>query len=178
MTFHLIPALGISGDLLFFLVFAIFGLIKFLTSKKEKDVEPDVSDGEQAKRTREIQEEIRRRIAGNQTPARPAAQTRAERPVPQRREMPDIVVGPQIDYMEQLAEARRVEEESRRRARETLAAANLKKGGPAPSGGMGRDGVISMLNGANGLRDAYVINEILMPPVSERRSSSCPGMMQ
>jgi hypothetical protein len=192
MTFHLIPAFGISEDLLFLLVFAVFGLIKFISSMRKKDEEPkpDISDDEQARRTREIQDEIRRRIADNKraTPPPPAeaapkpvisgpALRTQVKPVPQRREKPDIIIGHQIDYMEELAEARRAEEGSRRKAKDALAAARLKLA-ETQDKGRNREGVLAMLNGAGTLRDAYIINEVLMPPVSERRNSSCPGLMQ
>jgi len=195
MTFHPIPVFGISEDVLFLIVFAVFGLIKYISSlhKKNEEPAPDTSDAEQAKRTREIQEEIRRRIAENQNKTqhaprpevqskpvvnKPVMQRRDERPVPQHRERPDVIIGRQIDYMQQLAEARKAEEESMRRAREALASARLKTFVPTEGGSSRREGVLAMLHGGQSMRDAFIISEVLMPPVSERNNSSCPGLMQ
>ena len=50
MDLHLIPVFGLSEDLLFLLVFAVFGLIKFISSRSKKDENsagmPEVSDAE------------------------------------------------------------------------------------------------------------------------------------
>jgi hypothetical protein len=195
MNWTLLPALGISinEDVLFLIVFGVFGLIKFLTSKKGKDEEtpPEITDKEQAQRTREIQEEIRRRIAENQKQPQSAprpdiqprplandASRRIERPAPTRREKPDIIIGRQIDYMQQLADARHAEEESKRKASEALLAANLKPVASLSSNVYHREGVLAMLNHPGTMRDAFIISEVLMPPVSERRNSSCHGLAQ
>jgi hypothetical protein len=190
MTLHMIPAFGfaISEDVLFLIVFAVFGVIKYLTSLHKKDEEADkpaISDEEQARRTREIQEEIRRRIAENKKPqsqAKPVAAPILQRMPESRkaaplREKPDVIIGRQIDYMEKLAEAREAEAESQRRAREVLALAHIKVTENVAEN-IKRDGVLTMLDHNSSLRDAFIISEVLAQPVSERRNASCPGMMQ
>ncbi len=58
------PVMAELDDILFFVVIAVFGLIKFIGSKMSKaDGAEDEDDPEKARRRREIQEEIRRRLA-------------------------------------------------------------------------------------------------------------------
>ena len=192
-----ISAIGLADNLLFLIVFAVFGLIKYLSSLKKDtaESEPEVSDSDQAQRTREIQEEIRRRIAEgrNRNPqSAPEVPSRVE-PVP-RRPSPSVEQGRAIRslrgseagsggknvLMQRLAEARRVTEESRLNAMKMLKAANIGNSEiPVPhvsSVTQKREGVLAMLGTSNGLRDAFIISEVISPPVSERENGACPGL--
>lgn len=200
MDLHLIPtfAITLSEDLLFFLVFGIFALIKFISArnKAKKDASSEVeSDVEQARRTREIQEEIRRRIAENQKsapqpaptsaarqtqpPPTPAPVLRPERVVkpiaqqPKRAEVP-VQAAPSPDIWQQLAAAQRMEEETRRKA----AAIRTKRTthGPLVEQVACRSQMEMMLHNPVGVRDAFILSEILSAPLSERDGGSCPGL--
>jgi hypothetical protein len=190
------------GNVLFFLVVAVFGIIRFLMDrygKKEKET-PHASspqpqpESEQTRRTREIQEKIRRRIAQSKTgtaqPASPAQkpaatttvlhteQVRMPAPAPQHREPLEVPGSRHRDLMAQLAAARREEEESRRRAAEMVAilredtAAGFRAGETPLDG----DALHDMLRSPDSVREAILLSEILSRPLAERSYGSCPGM--
>ncbi len=194
MDLPFIPAFAISlnEDLLFFLVFGIFALIKFLSARKKsaEEAAPDTqSDAENARRVREIQEEIRRRIAENQqrgaanvSPApvaqRPTVlhQEQVVKPAQVRRNAEaDLVAAQRTSQLyEQLAEARRIEEETRRKAAAVRAGHTARAIANQPA----RQGcqVEQLLHSPSGIKDAFILSEILSAPVSERRDASCPGL--
>ena len=201
MAFHYIPALALTlnEDILFFLVFGIFALIKFLAARKEnksrKPAEP-VSDPEQARRTREIQEEIRRRIATNQKAANPAmAPASTLRPkqsaiTPLRTEIAPKssatvlrahlkeetalgAAGP--DLLAQLAAAERLEAETRGRAA-VIAQSRGILGTATPTPSVRLSHMEGILHNPKTIRDAIILTEILSVPVSLREEGSCPGL--
>jgi type IV secretory pathway VirB10-like protein len=195
MDFHFIPAFAISlnEDLLFFLVFGIFALIKFLSARKKsaEEAAPDTqSDAEKARRVREIQEEIRRRIAETQHRAAPPAEPQpasVNRPAVLRQEQvakPSAVRrNVEVDLQaaqrtsrlyEQLEQARQMEAETSRKAAAVRAGhvARLAANQSAGQGGM----VERLLHSPSGIKDAVILSEILSAPVSERRDASCPGL--
>ncbi len=187
----LTPVFADGGSLLFFLLFAIFGLIKFLTAKKEgaEDSPAAPASADEERRTREIQEEIRRRIAENMRKASaPSAPTRSQ---PQKPELhPEIrttaprpaqparveVRGPSL--MERLATARREEEESQRRIETTLASIRSRQRTEAVSAQANATftDAAAMLKSGAGLRESVILAEILAGPVSDRSTPSCPGL--
>jgi hypothetical protein len=195
MPFHFIPTLAISlnEDLLFFLVFGIFALIKYLSSRKKgEDVAPPPeNDAEQARRTREIQEEIRRRVAANRThtPA-PAAEPKA-RPVSK----PSVMLQEQVlkearlrpdraeteaanrsaNLLQQLAAAEKLEAETHRKA-VAAKAEYMSRAKNVPQVSAYHTEIETMLHNPSGIRDAVILSEILSAPVSERKASSCLGL--
>ena len=203
MNHSLIPILADGGgSILFLVVFAIFGIIRYFASKKDVGEAPPTpassGDPDEARRTREIQEEIRRRIAENMAkqaqgttgvppaaaprPAisKPAAPAPAFHPEPVRAEArPQRAPAKGVDYMAKLAEARREEAESRQRIEETLR--NLRSRSKAEAPAEPQTSAVftdaeSLLRSGQGLREAILLNEILARPLSERRVPSCPGL--
>jgi hypothetical protein len=190
----LTPVLADGGSLLFFLLFAIFGLIKFLTAKKEGEGEAPSApaSADEERRTREIQEEIRRRIAENMRKAAAPSAPAQARPAPQRAELhPDIrssaprqtqparmeTRGPSL--MERLAQAERDEAESQRRIENTLASIKARQkmtAAPATARGAAFTDASAMLKSGAGLRESIILAEILGGPVSDRSTPSCPGL--
>jgi hypothetical protein len=203
MAFHYIPALALTlnEDILFFLVFGVFALIKYLAARKEnkskKPPEP-VSDSEQARRTREIQEEIRRRIATNQKTASPATAPASSLKPRQTEITPmhtEVTPKPGVsasrahlkeeaalgasgpDLLAQLAAAERLENETRGKAaamRARYGKAILGSSTPAPSVRLGH--VEGILHNPTSVRDVIILSEILSAPVSVREEGSCPGL--
>jgi hypothetical protein len=190
----LTPVFADGGGLLFFLLFAVFGLIKFLTAKKEGEGEAPSApaSADEERRTREIQEEIRRRIAENMKKAAAPSAPAQARPAAQRAELhPDIrssaprqtqptrveTRGPSL--MERLAQARREEAESQKRIETTLASIKARQkatGEPATARGAAFTDAAAMLNSGAGLRESIILSEILGGPVSDRSTPSCPGL--
>lgn len=193
MDFHFLPAFAISlnEDLLFFLVFGIFALIKFLTSRKknaENAAPKQDDDTESARRTREIQEEIRRRIAEAQGRAAPATapQPHVNRPAVLHQEQvvkpsavrrsaeADLHAAQRATRLyEQLEDARRLEAETRRKVAAIRSGSVTRVAASATP--ESRSMVEQMLRRPSGIKDAVILSEILSAPVSERRDASCPG---
>ena len=190
MDLHLIPALAItlSEDILFFLVFGVFALIKFIASrnKAKEEAAPPESDSEQVRRTREIQEEIRRRIAENgknapaptgpvhHVPPTPSVlhQEQVQKPAASRVKPP---APPAVDIWQQLAAAQRMEEETRRKAAEIRALRAAHRNDEAPLTAPVTQ-IEHLLHNPGGIRDAIILSELLSAPLSEREEGACPGL--
>jgi hypothetical protein len=83
------------------------------------------------------------------------------------------------DIMDRLAEAKKIEIESRKKADAALAVLKAKQGIlHALEDSAAREGVLTMLDRPQGLRDAFILSEVLAQPVSLRTGGGCPGMMQ
>ncbi|MFA5258369.1 MAG: hypothetical protein WC360_09475 [Opitutales bacterium] len=203
MNLHALPILAKIDDFLFFIVIAVFGLIRFISSQMKKtdaDETPDVSPEEQARRTRQIQEEIRRRLVERmeqepasqpmqrQNPAPQANPYVKQTPVYQIHTAPSQVASNEAvrraDIMTRLAEAKVQEEESRVRALQLLAkyskARETAAAAPHPRRSVSNAaGVIFTLRGnPAAMREAVIMSEIIGGPISERHGNSCPGFEQ
>jgi DNA primase len=193
-----------DSDMLVLIAFAVFGLIRFLFNKKDdSDPEtkapriPSAEQLEQERRTREVQEEIRRRLAekiaganqqqSRQSPAAPAQRPapnfdrRTTQPAPQQR--PVVVQTSRgTDYMAKLAEVMKLEEDSAaryRKAAEQARAMEAKAHAGAVAAAQQRETAESArayLSKAGSLREMVIMSEILGAPLSERRQPGCPGM--
>jgi hypothetical protein len=201
MSLQMIPAFGLNDQLMLLLVFAVFGLIRYFMSLKKTGADQEEhapDDAEQQRRTREIQEEIRLRIAQNQgrqsspasAPVQPVARPVAAQ-APQtsmrqengvrpsaRRESADVTLSRNVDIMERLAAAKKMEADSRLRAAEALAGLKMKQIQLVAEASAAREGVLAMLDHQQSLRDAFILSEVLSQPVSMRTGGGCPGMMQ
>ena len=82
-----------------------------------------------------------------------------------------------VDLMARLVEAQKEEAESRKRSAEAIANIRHKRVAAQEARVVQPAGdVVSMLRNPDGLRDAFILSEILAQPVSERSGGSCAGM--
>jgi hypothetical protein len=190
------PVLAADPDLLWVLALVAWGGIS-LISKVYKNKKADLAqDPEAQRRARDIQEEIRRRIAERQQ--QPAAQGQPpptfDRPEPQStfRETPRPQApahqGPPRNKVEELIrrveEARRREQEMQRRAQQAREAIEAEAyvppdvhtqmhlrpapEQPAPAVAEVRSEVLTALTSAGGIRKAIILSEVLAKPLAER----------
>lgn len=188
--------LQINEDLIWLVFLALWGIYSLFFAKKKKPELTPEEEEEAARKAREIQEEIRRRIAERlQRPGGPVAeeyptfQTPPEREVhsPAQQEAPVVVEAPlhgESNWLSRLEQAQREQSmlearaaEARQRA-ESVAKRGAARSAPVQAGPViagGRQGIVAALNQKDGLRQAVLLAEVLQPPVSERRGGTCAG---